>query len=269
MSSGFFGEGSPVITFNNQLKFETFPLAKLITRLLSVGEKAFGSSIEIEFACDFGDKKGEIDTFYILQIRPFLHQELISKEDFESVELKQVFAYSTHVSGNLIMKDVKDIIYVKPETFDKTATLDIVEEIDKLNAKMLKEKRPYLLMGFGRWGTADRFLGIPAKWNNISGAKTIIEATTDDFTVDFSQGSHFFHNLVTANIGYLHIKHKSEKHKIDWDWLDRQRSINDLKYVRHVRTKKPLTIVIDAQRGEGMIIKPNKSKNKERKEIST
>ncbi len=262
LNSGFFGEGSPVITFNNQLKFETFPLAKLITRLLSVGEKAFGSSIEIEYACDFGEKKGDSDTFYILQIRPFLHQELISKEDFESVELKKVLAYSTHVSGNLIVKDIKDIIYVKPETFDKTATLEIVEEIDKLNAQMLEEKRPYLLMGFGRWGTADRFLGIPAKWNNISGAKTIIEATTDDFTVDFSQGSHFFHNLVTANIGYLHIKHNSEQHKIDWDWLASKKSVNDLKYVRHVRTKKPLTIAIDAQRGEGMIIKPNKQNKK-------
>ncbi len=270
LNSGFFGEGSPVITFNNQLKFETFPLAKLITRLLSVGEKAFGSSIEIEYACNFGEKKGDMDNFYILQIRPFLHQEIISKEDFESVDLQQVLAYSTQVSGNLIMKDVKDIIYVKPEMFDKTATLAIVEEIDKLNAQMLEEKRPYLLIGFGRWGTADRFLGIPVKWNNISGAKTIIEATTNDFSVDFSQGSHFFHNIVTANIGYFHIKHNSEHHKIDWGWLASKKSMNDLDYVRHVRTKKALTITIDAQRGEGMIIKPRKAnKNKERKENST
>ncbi|MHA1814746.1 MAG: PEP/pyruvate-binding domain-containing protein, partial [Candidatus Heimdallarchaeaceae archaeon] len=268
LNSGFFGEGSPVITFNNQLKFETFPLAKLITKLLSVGEKAFGSSIEIEYACNFGEKKGDVDTFHILQIRPFLYQELISKEDFESVDLQQVLAYSTQVSGNLIMKDVKDIIYVKPEMFDKTATLDIVEEIDELNAKMLQEKRPYLLMGFGRWGTADRFLGIPVKWNNINGAKTIIEATTEDFSVDFSQGSHFFHNIVTANIGYFHIKHNSEQHKIDWDWLASQKSINDLEYIRHVRNRKPLTIIIDAQRGEGMIIKPNKNKKKKRKENS-
>ena len=258
LTSGYFGEGSPVITFNNQLKFETFPLANLITRLLTIGEKAFGSSIEIEYACDFADKKGDIDTFYILQIRPFLQQELVSNEDFESVEINQVLAYSTHVSGNIILKDVEDIIYVKPDKFNKTITLEIVKEVDMLNAQMVKEQRPYVLIGFGRWGTADRFLGIPAKWNNISGAKTIIEATTDDFNVDFSQGSHFFHNIVTANIGYLHIKHKSEQHKIDWDWLDKQESISDLEYIRHVKTKVPLTIVIDAQRGEGMIIKPNK-----------
>ncbi|MBY9001004.1 MAG: hypothetical protein KGD64_08830 [Candidatus Heimdallarchaeota archaeon] len=257
LNSGFFGDGSPVITFNNQLKFETFPLAKLVTRILTIGEKAFGSSIEIEYACDFAKKKGDIDTFYILQIRPFLQQELVSNEDFDSVGLNQVLAYSTHVSGNLISKDVEDIIYVKPDTFDKTATLDIVEEIDKLNTLMVKEKRPYVLIGFGRWGTADRFLGIPAKWNNISGVKTIIEATTDDFNVDFSQGSHFFHNIVSANIGYLHIKHKSDQHKIDWEWLNKQKSINEFEYIRHVRAKKPLTIVIDAQRGEGMIIRPN------------
>ena len=255
LNSGFYGDGSPVITFNNQLKFETFPLANLITRLLAIGEKAFGSSIEIEYACNFAEKSGEIDTFYILQIRPFLQQELVSNEDFESVGINQVLAYSTNVSGNIILKDVEDIIYVKPDKFNKTTTLEIVEEIDKLNAIMVEDKRPYVLIGFGRWGTADRFLGIPVKWNNINGAKTIIEATTDDFNIDFSQGSHFFHNIVTANIGYLHIKHKSEHHKINWEWLNQQESINEFEYVRHVRSKKPLTIVIDAQRGEGMIIK--------------
>ena len=119
-------------------------------------------------------------------------------------------------------------------------------------------KRPYLLIGFGRWGTADRFLGIPAKWSNISGAKTIIETSMEDFTIDFSQGTHFFHNIVTANIGYFHIKHKSRQHKIDWDWINNQKPKTDLEYVKHIELKNPLTVRIDAQQREGMILKPEK-----------
>ncbi len=258
LEDGFFGEGSPVITFSQQLKFETTPLARLLTRILTIGERALGSSIEIEFAGSFGVSKNEKDQFDILQIRPFLQQEALLIEDFEVVDVNQILAFSSHVSGNLLRKDIKDIVFVKAEKFDKTKTLEIVDEIDSINAQLNKLKRPYLLIGFGRWGTADRFLGIPAKWSNINAAKTIIETSLEDFTIDFSQGTHFFHNIVTANIGYFHIKHKSEQHKIDWDWINKQKAKTDLEYVRHVELKNPLTVRIDAQKREGMILKPEK-----------
>jgi hypothetical protein len=258
LEDGFFGEGSPVITFSQQLKLETTPLAKLLTRILTIGERALGSSIEIEFAGSFADSQEEKDYFYILQIRPFLQQEALLIDDFEVVDVGQILAFSSHVSGNLLRKDIKDIVFVKAEKFDKTKTLEIVEEIDSINAMLNKEKRPYLLIGFGRWGTADRFLGIPAKWSNINGAKSIIETSLKDFTIDFSQGTHFFHNIVTANIGYFHIKHKSEHHKIDWDWINEQTPKTDLEYVRHVELDNPLTVRIDAQKREGMILKPEK-----------
>ncbi|MCG3259952.1 MAG: hypothetical protein H7644_09410 [Candidatus Heimdallarchaeota archaeon] len=256
LEEGFFGEGSPVITFNQQLKFETTPLARLVTRILSIGERALGSSIEIEFAGNFKQTPEENDVLSVLQIRPFLQQEAIIFEDIEAVESDQILAYSSHVSGNLLRKDIQDIIFIKPETFDKTKTVEMVEEIDTLNKIMKEAKKPYLLIGFGRWGTADRFLGIPAKWSNINGAKTIIETSLEGFSIDFSQGTHFFHNIVSANIGYFHIKHKSAHQKIDWDWIDKQKSKTDLKFVRHIELKNPLTVRIDAQKREGIILKP-------------
>ena len=257
LSMGYFGEGSPVITFSNQLKLETLPLAKIIARILSIGERAMGSSIEIEFAGNFKQNKNEKDKFVILQIRPYLYQELLMVEDIDPVEIKQILAYSTQVSGNLIRKDICDIIYIKPEMFDKTQTEKMVKEIDQINSELYSDKKPSILIGFGRWGTSDRFLGIPAKWNNISSAKIIIETGLPDFQIDFSQGSHFFHNIVTSNIGYLHIKHNVEEQFINWDWLDKQEIITDLEFVRHVRTKIPLIVRIDAQKNEGMIIEPS------------
>jgi hypothetical protein len=157
----------------------------------------------------------------------------------------------------LISKDIHDIIYIKPKSFDNLKTLEILKEIDKLNSELVNEKKQYLLIGFGRWGTADRFLGVPAKWNNINGAKTIIETNFENFQIDFSQGSHFFHNIVTSNIGYLHIRHREIQHFIDWDWLENESAVNDLTYVRHIRIKKPLTIRINAKRKEGIILKPS------------
>ncbi|MBN1330578.1 MAG: hypothetical protein JXA54_13975 [Candidatus Heimdallarchaeota archaeon] len=257
---GFHGTGSPVITFNKQLKLETMPMAKLLSRILSIGEKAMGCSIEIEFAGSFGSTSKEVDKFYILQIRPFLHQEsMLLNDDMESYEVSNLLIYSTQVSGNLYRKDICDIVYIKPDAFDKTKTLAMVQEINKINAQLKTENKKYILVGFGRWGTADRFLGIPVNWNNISNAKTIIEAGLEGFQIDFSQGSHFFHNIVTSNIGYMYIKYNSENHIIDLNWLKEQPVITDLEFVRHIRTNKPIIIRIDAKNREGMIIKPKEN----------
>ncbi|NHJ84848.1 MAG: hypothetical protein FK734_05265 [Asgard group archaeon] len=256
LRSGYDGQGSPILTFSKQLKLETLPIARLLNTILSIGERTMGCSIEIEYAGNFKESKEEKDKIYILQIRPFLKQEAQLLEEPFSAEKEQLLAYSTHVSGNLYLDTIQDVIYIKPELFDKTKTIEMVDEIDLLNAKLTKKNAGYLLIGFGRWGTADKFLGVPAKWNNIDGAKTIIETGLPDFQVDFSQGSHFFHNIITSNIGYFYIKPQSEDQFIDWVWLNNQKIVEDLKYVRHIRTNKPLTIRIDAQKHEGMIIKP-------------
>ncbi|MHA1243204.1 MAG: PEP/pyruvate-binding domain-containing protein [Candidatus Heimdallarchaeota archaeon] len=256
LSLGYYGTGSPVITFSKQLKLGIFPISKLLNKIMTMGEKAMGCSIEIEFAANFSSQKGEPHKFFVLQIRPFLQQELLTLEDTIEVEKEDMITYSTHVSGNLIKKNIRNVIFVKPETFDKMKTLEMLKEIDTLNAKLVDQKEEYILIGFGRWGTSDRFLGIPAKWNNINGAKTIIEAGLEDFQIDFSQGSHFFHNIVSSNIGFIHVRYNSEEDFVDWDWLKKQKTIDDLKFVKHIRTNKPVTIRIDAQKGEGLIIKP-------------
>ena len=253
---GYHGENSPVITFSKLLKLETIPIARILEKILALGERTMGCSIEIEYAANFSKEKDEKNKFYILQIRPFLQQEVLVHEEIEPVEEKQKLAYSIHVSGNVFRDDIYDIVFVNPNKFDKMKTLEIVKELDKINAKLLEKKRPYILIGFGRWGTSDRFLGIPTKWNNISGAKIIIESELKDFQIDFSQGSHFFQNIVTSNIGYLYLKYNSKDHKIDWDWLLKQTPKTETEFVRHIQTKKPLKITINAKNKEGTIIKP-------------
>ena len=254
---GYDGTGSPIITFDEQLKLKIPPIAEIVDKMLSIGEQTMGCPVEIEFAVNFKENKNEKDRFNILQIRPFPHQEITNMNEIETYDKKQLLAYSNHVSGNFISKDIQDIIYIKPKSFDNLKTLEILKEIDKLNSELVKEKKQYLLIGFGRWGTSDRFLGIPVKWNNINGAKTIIETNFENFQLDFSQGSHFFHNIVTSNIGYLHIKHREIQNFIDWGWLENESAVNDLTYVRHIRTKKPLIIIINANRKEGIIVKPS------------
>jgi len=253
---GYNGTGSPIITFDKQLKLKILPIAEIVDKILSIGKQTMGSSIEIEFAVNFKENKNEKDRFNILQIRPFLQQEMTLIDENKTYDKKQLLAYSNHVSGNFISKDIHDIIYIKPKSFDNLQTLEILEEIDKLNSILVNEKKQYLLIGFGRWGTSDRFLGVPVKWNNINGVKAIIETNFENFQIDFSQGSHFFHNIVTSNIGYLHIKQGDIQNFIDWDWLESRPAENDLTYVRHIRMEKPLTIIINANRKEGIIVKP-------------
>jgi hypothetical protein len=257
---GYYNKGSPIITFNKQLKLGTFPLAEIVAKILDLGERAMGSPVEIEYACNFGKNKNEPCAFYILQIRPHLQQEELLLEDFSDVKKEKLLVYSNQVSGNLIRKDIRDILFVKPKAFDKTKTLAMVSQIDELNNKLVEEDKPYLIIGFGRWGTADRFLGIPVKWNNISGAQVIIEASLEDFRVDFSQGSHFFHNIITSNIGYLYIDYGSNEEFIDWQWLLKQKTIAETDFIRHVRTKTPLIIRIDGKKREGLIIKDFKER---------
>ncbi|MHA1685522.1 MAG: PEP/pyruvate-binding domain-containing protein, partial [Candidatus Heimdallarchaeaceae archaeon] len=222
-----------------------------------IGERTMGSSVEIEFAVNFSEKAGEPHEFYLLQIRPFLQQEAMSLDFLPDVQDKDVILSSPDVSGHMLINDVKDIIFIRPEAFDNTKTLEMLEEVDQLNNYAIENNLSYILVGIGRWGSSDRFLGIPAKWNNINKAKVIVEVSTKDFQVDFSQGSHFFHNIVTANVGYLHLKYGSNRHKINWQWLNSQEIIHDLNYFRHVRTKENITICIDAQKHVGMVFLSN------------
>jgi len=258
LTSGFWDEkaGAPVVTFNRQLKFGTFPLAPIINRVLQLGEEAMGCPVEVEFAGNFSTEKGELSTFRLLQIRPFLeHEESMMIED-QDLPKERLFVSSSVVSGYRSILDIQDIVYVKPNDFDLTQTLEMVDEIMKLNRTLVEENLPYILIGPGRWGTCERHLGIPVVWSDINGARVIMEVDLEDFQVDHSQGSHFFHNISSAGIPYFYIKHNSNRDFLDWSWLESLSAVQEGTFFRHVRTKKPLTVIANGKKRSGKIIKP-------------
>ncbi|MHA2108091.1 MAG: PEP/pyruvate-binding domain-containing protein [Candidatus Hodarchaeales archaeon] len=255
---GYRGDGAPIIAFSNQLKYDGIPFAKLLSKILQLGEQTMGSSVEIEFAGNFPLDTSKKSTFYLLQIRPYTQYEVILDEEKEAAPEDQILIKSGLASGNRIIQDIHDIVYVKPETFDKLKTQEMVLEIGEINKRLKKTDTPYILIGFGRWGTFDSSLGIPVKWPHISGAQVIIEAGLKDFQVEHSQGSHFFQNITTANIGYLFNNFKSKNDLIDWQWLSEQETIvEDMVFFRHVRVPNPFYVRIDGRKREGLILKPD------------
>ncbi|UCE12425.1 MAG: hypothetical protein JSV04_09530 [Candidatus Heimdallarchaeota archaeon] len=258
LRNGYMGDmGAPIITFSSQLKYGTFPFAEIIAKILALGERAMGCSVEIEFAGNFQPIPKKRTTFYLLQIRPFVEQDEQLSEEIISVPKSDVFACSSQISGNRIIKDIHDIVFVKPESFDKLKTRKMVAEIDQINQSLRGQETPYILLVFGRLGTFDPFLGIPVKWNHISGALVLIETGLENFQVEHSQGSHFFQNITTANIGYFFINYKSKKDFIDWEWLNNQKKvITETDYIRHIQTENPFLVMIDGRKREGIVVKP-------------
>ena len=246
-----------VVTFADILKYNYFPLAKIIENILEIGQKSMGIPVEIEFAVDLTkDEKNQIKpTFYLLQIRPLTIniQEISINPD--AIDKDSLLLYTENGLGNGIIKNIHDIIYIDPEKFDKTKTVLMREEISYLNEKMKNEGRDYVLIGPGRWGSRDQFLGIPIKWADIFKAKIIIETSFDDFIVEASQGTHFFHNLVAMNVGYFHIPYHSETDFISWDWLEKQNIVERTNYFIHVKMEHPMVVKMDGRKGIATISK--------------
>lgn len=248
--------GAPVITFNRQLKYDTFPLAGIINRVLQLGEKAMGCPVEIEFAGNFSSENGGIPEFRLLQLRPFLEHEealLLDEIDYKKEDL---FVSTSVVSGYRKIDDIRDILYVKPDSFDLTKTVEMVDEVMNHNRILTEQEKPYILVGPGRWGTCERHLGIPVLWSDIHGARVIMEVDLEGFQVDHSQGSHFFHNISSAGIPYFYVKYGSKSDFLDWEWLDSLRAVSETTYFRQVRTDKPLMVIANGKDRSGKIIKP-------------
>ena len=166
---------------------------------------------------------------------------------------EKVLAASESVLGNGCVNNLQDVVYVRPDTFESKYTREIAGELEKMNQQLADEQRPYLLVGFGRWGSSDPWLGIPVNWGQVAGAKVIIEATLPEMNVELSQGSHFFHNLTSFQISYLQVNHTG-KYQINWAWLSAQEEISDTGHLRHVRTDKPLTVKVDGRTRRGVIL---------------
>jgi hypothetical protein len=193
-------------------------------------------------------------TFYLLQIKPLLAGLVSQNIDFSSFDVEKIVLYSKLSLGNGEINNIVDVVYIKPDTFDKLKTIEMAQEIEKINIQMTREKRKYILVGPGRWGSRDRFLGVPVTWSQISHAKVIVETSLDNFPLDSSLGSHFFHNVTSLNIGYFSVEHNSENSFIKWDVLENQQLISELQFCRHVRFQNSVRVLMDGKKKTSVVI---------------
>ncbi len=246
-------QGYRVLTFANVLKYRQFPLPDILVDVLEMGQKGMGTSVEMEFSVDLKlAQKGQPE-FAFLQLRPMTARSELGPVDISEEERQRARCRSLHALGNFVSQEIRDIIFVKPESFDVSKTLAIAREISRMNARLVKENRLYLLVGPGRWGTSDRWLGIPVRWADISGVGAIVEAAYDDFRVEPSQGSHFFHNITTQGIGYVNISGRGDE-SVDWAWLRSLPVVEEGQYVVNARVERPLTMKVDGRTHECVLL---------------
>lgn len=253
---GLFGEGPRVINFAQILKYKSFPLPKIIERVLYILKIALGTPVEIEFAIELNAKPKP--TFFLLQVKPFIRKVDNVEVEIENIDKENILLFTNKALGNGKIQNIYNIIYIDPDKFNKSKTRLIADEIEKFNDIAKENNIHYILMGPGRWGTRDEWLGIPVKWNQISNSKTIIEYGLEDFQIDPSLGSHFFHNITSMNIGYFSIPYKSKESFINWEWLKNQNVKQRGKYLVHVEVKKTLTILMDGRKQTAMVYVENK-----------
>ncbi|MFH1501836.1 MAG: PEP/pyruvate-binding domain-containing protein [Candidatus Eisenbacteria bacterium] len=249
---GMHGPGARVLNFAPILTMDALPLNDLVRRLLELSESALGKDVEIEFAVALDPLGREKPRFGFLQARPMMVARdtvAVTEEDLASPD---ALVASEHSMGNGVRGDILDVVYVKPDCFEARHTPAIAAELAAINRQLVQEGRPYLLVGFGRWGSSDPWLGVPVAWGQISGAVVIVEATLPQMTPDLSQGSHFFHNLISFKVFYMSVRHTSTR-SIRWDRLDALEAVNQTEHVRHVRLEEPLTVRVDGRSGRGVI----------------
>lgn len=245
-------KGPRVLDFAPLLSSEDPPLNGLVRRLLEVAERESGAAVEMEFALTLPMSGRENARFGLLQVRPMMVSEGEVDLGGEDLDGPGTLLASEQALGNGIREDITDVVYLKPGPFEARHTPRIAGELEAVNQSLLDEERPYLLIGFGRWGSSDPWLGVPVEWGQISGVRAIVEATLPDMTPDLSQGSHFFHNMIGFQVLYLSVGHAGP-HRIDWEWLDRQKAIAETDFVRHVRLGRPLRIEVDGRRARGWV----------------
>jgi len=252
LSPGIGASGPRVVNFTPLLVLGQYPLNDLLRRLLAVCEEALGLEVEIEFAAVFPGTESGPARLGFLQVRPMVvSAEKVELAD-EELSGPGLLLASERTMGNGVVDTVLDVVYVKPELFDPGRTREIAAEIEEINALLMDEERPYLLIGFGRWGSSDPWLGIPVDWGQICGAKVIVEATLPNMNVEASQGAHFFHNITSFRVSYLTVHHAARP-GIDWDWLASLPALHESELVRHVRLERPLLVKVDGRTGRGAV----------------
>ena len=246
--------GPRVADFAPMLHWGAIPLNALLKRLLELSEKAVGAAVEIEFAVNLDSQRGLRARIGFLQVRAMMVSEQEVAVSGDELASEDAIIASDQVMGNGIRDGIQDVVYLKPEAFEARHTPRIASELEKINQALAEAGHTYLLIGFGRWGSSDPWLGVPVKWAQISGARVMVEATLPKMNPDLSQGAHFFHNLISFHVLYLSLGHAG-KYRIDWEWLNGHEAIAETEFVRHIRLPRPLTIKVDGKRGRGVVIR--------------
>lgn len=254
-------KGPKVLTFSRILKYDLYGIPDAIADLLEMGRKGFGCPVEIEFSANIQpDQKHQVE-FFFLQIRPMFSNEAHCRVEIDESDLEKAFCASSQALGNGINSEMVDIVYIKPDSFKKDATLQIAGEIERINAELEKKGCSYLLAGPGRWGGSDRWLGIPVKWNQISAVGAIVELRNKNLNADPSLGSHFFQNITSLGVHYIMLNETLEQPRgadefFDWDWVAQLPVVSETEFVRHVRSTEPMTLKIDGRSSRCVMLKP-------------
>jgi DNA-binding NarL/FixJ family response regulator len=253
--SGLGTKGPRVVDFKDILEHKQVPLAEALEVLLDIFKQAMGSPVEIEFTVDMNKGKDKNPTLYLLQIKPLIRRENEINIEEEDIKEESIVLKATKGMGHGKLNHITDLIYIDEESFDRTKTEEIAIEVNKINSIMKEQNREYVLIGPGRWGTRDKFTGIPVLWSQISKAKIIVELGLKDFPLEASLGSHFFHNVTSMNVGYFAIPFETSKSGLNRKILEEQKEIYSGKYVKHIRFKNALNIYMDGKKQVAVIAK--------------
>jgi hypothetical protein len=257
------GVGSPgprVVDFAPMLRLARWPVIEAVRGLLALFAERLAAPVEIEFALTFpepsspGAPEGLPARLGFLQVRPMLVSSQTVEIGEDELAGPRTVVRSEHVMGNGIIEGLRDIVYVRPDVFEARHTRVIAAEVDRLNQALIEEGRSCVLVGFGRWGSADSWLGIPVEWAQIASARVIVEASLPAMNVDMSQGAHFFHNLLSFRVAYFSVP-GLDASGIDWEWLGRLPVRRETDFVRHVETPEPLLVRVDGRHGRGVVLR--------------
>ncbi len=253
---GISRKGIRIVSFAPVLKNKIFPLPEILELLLEIGSWGMGTPVEIEFAVNMSNSKNEPHEFALLQMRPLVLTSELEELEIENYPNENLICQSDQVLGHGVTKDITDIVLVDIKKFERSKTADVAKEISEFNSKLNSENRQYLLVCVGRLGSLDPWLGIPVKWEQISGAKAIVETGFLDFDVTPSQGSHFFQNLTSFMVSFFSIYSKDKNTWLNWDWLLNLQSVENKTYTKHIRLQEPITVKVNGQKNKGIITKP-------------
>jgi CheY-like chemotaxis protein len=257
VSDGISRVGVRIVSFASVLKQKVFPLAEILQLLMRFGSRGMGTDVEIEFAVNLPGNKEDPVELGVLQMRPMVISREPGELTISESDPRRMLCKSRHVLGHGLTRNIHDIVYVDFDRYDRAASHEVAQEVARFNSEMSDGQVPYLLIGVGRWGTADPWLGIPVDWESISGARVIVEAGFKDMPVTPSQGTHIFHNLISFQVGYFTVNSTRKDEFVDWNWLGSLPAVSEGRFTRHVRLERPLVVQMDGRRHKGVILKPD------------